>query len=105
MTLAVHTPCELAETISVKPLPTVTVMLSLGSKPDPRTSKAVPGDPLEGSRLNPAPRFNVTGGTLPTKVSEPEAPAVCEPAGREGTIREAVQEPLGSAEIPVFTGV
>ena len=103
--VAVQVPCELEEaTISVKPSPTVMVMLSLGAKPEPLTSKEVPGDPLERSRLNSAPRVRVRVGTLPLGVSELKARTVYEPAGREGMSSELVQEPLASAEIPVATG-
>lgn len=106
VTLAVHTPRELAEALnSVKPLPAVTVTLSPGLKPEPRTSTTDPGAPFVRSRLNPAPRVSVTAGTLPTEVSDPEALAAWEPEARDGTTREAVQEPLASAEIPVATGV
>ena len=104
VTSAVHAPWESAEApASIKSSPTVMVILSLGAKPEPLTSREVPGDPLERSRLNLAPRVRVTSGTLPLRVREPEARTVCEPAGREGMIRERVQDPVASAVIPVAT--
>ena len=106
MTLAVHSPFELAEALtSVNPFPAVIVTLSIGLKPEPRTSTTVPGDPLERSTLNPAPRISVTAWTLSADVREPDARVECAPDGREGTISVADQEPLASAKIPVATGL
>ncbi len=102
--LAVHSPRWSADAnVSVRPSPTVTLMLSIALKPEPVILTMVPGEPLERPSLRPAPNVNVTAGVAAAGVTVPEAWTLYEPAGSEGAVTEAVQDPLGSAEIPEAT--
>ena len=104
--LAVHSPRSSAGAyVSVRPSPTVTVMLSIGLNPEPVSLKTIPGEPLERASLRPAPNVSVTAGTLVARVTVPEAWTLWEPAGSEGAMKEAVQDPFGSAEIPEATEI
>lgn len=98
VTSAVHTPCSLAEALVFVGLPlTVTVMLSFDPKPEPLTLTVVPGEPLGGSRLKPAPSVKGTVGAL-AEVKGPDARRVCEPAAAVGTMKRLDHLPWASAE-------
>lgn len=106
VTLAVHTPCSLAETsVVAAPSPTATVVFSLALKPEPLTFKVVPGGPLERSSFKLATTVNVTTGTLAAEVRVPEARRVREPPAAVGTIKGLDHFPWASAAIPKATGV
>ena len=104
--LAVHSPRSSADAyVSVRLSPTLTLMISIAMKPEPVMLKMVPGEPLERASLRLVPNVSVTAGTVVAGVRVPEAWTLWEPAWSEGAMKEAVQDPLGSAEIPEATEI
>ena len=106
MTSAFQAPWSLAETLVFAGLfPTLTAMLALAPKPEPVTLKVVPGAPLEGSSLMPAPSVSVTVGALVANVKGPDVLMLWGPAGAVGTIKGLDHLPWSSAETPEATCV
>ncbi len=83
----------------------MTMSRSLAPKPPPVTLTGEPGSPRSGLILSVGMTVRTSSLAFPEVVNGPDARRAYEADGREGTRKEALQEPFRSAETPEATGV